>query len=142
MFSDGVIKTRIYVSIGTVSTRVFGKMGFSIIFRQWAPTFRLSIKKFLNGVLKTAFYVSIGTTWWKGFDFFLYQYPTLGENFSSVSRKKLAGISELLSKSSYDFFEENIIPWNNRYPDFFQTWVENFLISVKFFRRGFQNCYQ
>ena len=28
----------------------------------------------------------------------------MGENFSSVSRKKLAGISELLSKSPYEFF--------------------------------------
>ena len=36
--------------------------------------------------------------------FFLNQYPTLGENFSSVSRKKLAGISKLLSKSPYEFF--------------------------------------
>ena len=59
--------------------------------------------------------------------------PFLGESWR--------GSQNCFLKVHTNFFEENIICWNNRFPDFFQTWVETFLIFVEFIRRGFQNCF-
>ena len=62
----------------------------------------------------------------KNFRFLLYQYPALREKCSSVSGKNFAGITELVSKSPYHFFEENIFSWTNRFFDLLRTWVVNF----------------
>ena len=104
-FSSVFVITAIFVSTKTFRGKLFllEELGFLILLRPWAKNFRPSYQKFSARVIKTAFYVSIGTTWWKSFDFSS-SISDIGENFSSASRKKLAGISELLSKSPYEIF--------------------------------------
>ena len=132
----------------------FGEIGFFNLFEILSKKFSAVFQEVLGGVIKTAFYVSKGTTWWKNFDFFLYEYPTLGEKFSSVSRKKLAGISELLSKSPYEFFcgKHPFLKWSFSwfFPDLigtfshfclnFPAWFSK-LLSISPCELFEENCY-
>ena len=111
----------------------FGEIGFFfILLRSWAKNFRPFSRSFRRGYQNCILCFHRNNVMEKIRFFFSINFRHWEKNFLPFLGKIWRESQNCVLKVHTNFFEESILSWNNRFPDFFQTWVETFWFLLKF----------